>query len=61
MPLFRGFSVIWKDFMIVFSFCQFITFYIKKKTLLSTNKLGTRYFMAVIVTIMIFLSSPLIN
>lgn len=31
---------------IVFSFCQLITFYIKK-TLLSTNKLGTRYFMAV--------------
>lgn len=32
--------------LIVFSFCQRIAFYIKK-TLLSTNKLGTRYFMAV--------------
>lgn len=46
MPLFRG--LFGKTLWLCFSFCQLITFYIKK-TLLSTNKLGTRYFMAVIV------------
>lgn len=63
MPLFfRGFSVFMReDFMIVFSFCQLITFYIKKHSCQLISWVQGTLWQLLLFFYFIFWSTPLIN